>query len=481
MDPMTVEERSARQSEIRARLAEIDNEYNGAELPGDIQEEWDGLNAEHDDHERAIQSDAKRKERIRRLAAIEGGTERVSEPVDYSDRNVVTRPDNIYDLSAVRQRARSVDDLGMLYRENALRALEGARFGIERSKAQEQVSKLLDTIDDEQGTLARRILVTGSPVYERAFGKATKALNTNGLTAEEQRALAVGADASGGYAVPFQLDPTIILTSDGVINPLRQLADVKQIVGKEYQMVTSAGVTVTRAPEAQEASDNSPTLGQPVVRPKRVQGFVPFSVELEQDWGALRSELTGLLNEAKEEEEATSFVLGDGTGDNPGGVIGTLDSGSNVAATGEGVAVADIYAMEEALPPRFRARAQWLANRSIYNRVRQLDTTGGANLWVRLAAGLPPELIGYPAHELSTMDGTINPAEAGTNKVLLFGDFSKFLIVDRVGMSVELIPHLFGSANRYPTGQRGLFALWRNNSVIKTENAFRLLVVTTAV
>ena len=42
---------------------------------------------------------------------------------------------------------------------------------------------------------------------------------------------------------------------------------------------------------------------------------------------------------------------------------------------------------------------------------------------------------------------------------------------------VELVPHLFGTANNFPTGQRGIFALWRNSSVVLVEQAFRLLVV----
>ncbi len=51
------------------------------------------------------------------------------------------------------------------------------------------------------------------------------------------------------------------------------------------------------------------------------------------------------------------------------------------------------------------------------------------------------------------MDSTV---VAGA-KPLIVGDFASFLIVDRLGMSIELIPHLFG-ANRRPTGQRGLYA-----------------------
>jgi len=487
---MTVEERGARQSEIRARLADIDTEWSGAALPDEVRSEWDALNAEYDEHERAIAEDAERKNRIRSLAERGGGAgdRRFGERVDNSRAGygngpaVHVRADNIFDLSEIRNKARSIDELPRLYRDNAMRAVESARFpGVrDRASAQGQVERLLDGADDESGTLARRILVTGSPTYDRAFGKAMTALSTNGLTAEEQRALSLGTGSGGGFAVPFQLDPTVSLTSNGQVDPIRQIARVEQIVGKEWQGVTSAGITVSRAAEAAEAADNSPTLAQPTVKPTRVQGFVPFSVEIDQDWNAMRSEITMMLGEAKATEEATSFVLGDGTGNNPFGVVTTLASSSHVPAAGEGIAVGDIYAVEEALPPRFRARAQWLANRSIYNKVRQLDTAGGANLWVRLDAATPPELIGYPAHEASAMDGTINPAVTETNLVLLFGDFSKFLIVDRVGMDVELIPHLFGAANRFPTGQRGIYAVWRNSSKILADNAFRLLKVTTS-
>src|SRR5690606_40992056 len=67
------------------------------------------------------------------------------------------------------------------------------------------------------------------------------------LTAEEQRALSVGTDSEGGFAVPFQLDPIIILTNDGSISPLRQIARVEQITTKTWQGVTSSGIKIGRA------------------------------------------------------------------------------------------------------------------------------------------------------------------------------------------------------------------------------------------
>ncbi len=52
------------------------------------------------------------------------------------------------------------------------------------------------------------------------------------------------------------------------------------------------------------------------------------------------------------------------------------------------------------------------------------------------------------------------------------------MIVDRVGMNIELVPHLFG-ANRRPTGQRGLYAWLRAGADSIDDNAFRMLNVAT--
>lgn len=471
MEPMTSEERVARQSEIRARLSEIDAEFNGAELPEDVRSEWDTLSVEYDAHERAIIADSERKERIRALSESQpNGGERASRQTAAT----VRRPTNIYDLAEVRSQARSIDELPALYRDNAMRAVEQARFpgAPSREDAQRQVEKLLDTVDDEQGTLARKILVTGSPMYSRAFGKALMARSTVGLTAEEQRALSLGADAAGGFAVPFQLDPSVILTSDGVVNPLRQISRVVQIVGKEWHGVSTAGVSVSRSAEGTEVGDNTPTFAQPKVTTSRVTGFVPYSFELDSAWGQLQSELTMILNDARSAEEADSFLNGDGTGENPEGLLTALNAaaGSKVNTAGTSAyAVDDVYALDDALPPRHRSQATFLAAKSVYNLTRAFDPNG-TSLWNRLGAGTPPELAGYPALEASEMG-----ANTASGIFLVLGNFTRFLIVDRVGMRVELIPNLFG-ANGRPTGQRGILAIWDNACKTLDTNAFRALV-----
>jgi HK97 family phage major capsid protein len=61
------------------------------------------------------------------------------------------------------------------------------------------------------------------------------------------------------------------------------------------------------------------------------------------------------------------------------------------------------------------------------------------------------------------------------NEILVYGDFRYYLIVDRVGMSVEVVPHLFHTATNYPSGQRGLLAFWRNTGRVRSAAAFRTL------
>jgi HK97 family phage major capsid protein len=208
---------------------------------------------------------------------------------------------------------------------------------------------------------------------------------------------------------------------------------------------------------------------------------VPFSIEVDLSWSALRSEITRVLVDAKEAEE-DSFVTGDATGNLPQGINAGLVGASqdvNTAAI-DTFAVADLYALEEALAPRWERNASWLAHKSVYNAIRQFDTSGGANLWTRIGDGTPRRLIDYPDYRSSAMPSltTAKGASAGTANaaVMLFGDFKQFLIVDRIGMTVELIPHLFGE-NQRPTGQRGVYAVWMNNSKILVPSAFKRLVM----
>lgn len=381
-----------------------------------------------------------------------------------------------FDLSEVRTFGRPPAELGRELRDRALQAIERSDFVDDSHR--DNVERLLRRKDTVDGALAQHILATGSDAYRSAW---SKLMTGNAISLDDAERRALQAEramsltaANGGLAVPFVLDPTIILTSAGTINPLRQISTVKTIVAKTWNGVSSGGVTASYVAEATEANDDSPTLSQPAVSAHRAQSFVPASIEVEEDLAGLAADLVELFRDAKDTLEANKFTVGTGV-DQPKGVVTAVAAvpGSVVpTTTADTFVVGDVYKLLAALPARHRMRAAWLAQLAIQNMIRQFDTSGGSSLWAQLSVEAPAQLLGKPIHEVQDMDGVINAA--ASNPILLLGDFSKFLIVDRVGMSVEYIPHLFGP-NRRPTGQRGWYCYWRSGSDVLDANAFRLL------
>ena len=65
--------------------------------------------------------------------------------------------------------------------------------------------------------------------------------------------------------MPFTLDPTIMLTGSGALNPFREISDVEEIATDEWRGVSSAGVTASYQAEATETTDDSTTLAQPII------------------------------------------------------------------------------------------------------------------------------------------------------------------------------------------------------------------------
>ena len=463
-------------AELRARLAEIDVRNDelddvvrsGTELTDAEEREQGALTEERKQVEARI---AKIEKRMEELAgkATDGKTDRSSGPAFHKSVDP-------FDLDALRRDTNPGEEYRAKVEEYAYRAIEKAEYGgteeIKGQEPAENVERALKIAKGEDNAeFAERILRTGSEVYARAFAKAVAKTSVAQLTEEEARALSLGADSGGGYAVPFQLDPSVIYTSTGVINPLRGISRNVKITGKEWQGLDSAGTTVTRKAEAAEADDNSFSINQKVLRVNAVRGFIPFSHEIDLTWGAVQAEITRALIDAKDHEEAASFTNGNGTGLNAGGVLGSLTGNTVNASTGQTFTAADVYKLEEALDARYQANAKFLGHKVIYNKIRQFDTAGGAQLWERIGNKTPDQLLGYDALRTTEMASVHTTG----SKFLLFGDFQNFLILDRIGMSVDLVPHLFGPNGR-PTNQRGIHAVWMNNSKVLVHNAFKVLI-----
>ena len=343
---------------------------------------------------------------------------------------------------------------------------------------------IIEKWDDGDSRISRMCLATSSPEYLRAWSKVASGRG-HMVTPDEQRALERAmslTDNAGGYLVPFQLDPTVIITSDGSRNQIRQAARTVVATGDVWNGVSSGAVSWSWDAESAEVSDDSTTFSQPTVPVHTARGFVPITMEALEDEANVTMEVARLLAFGKDTLEAAAFTTGSGSGQ-PTGIVTALAAASpsvTVApGTAETFAAADLYAVDSELPARYRSGASWLGHRSTYNAVRQFDSSGGSQMWERVGADQPAQLLGRPALEAEDME-SLDATATATGRILVYGDFSNYVIADRIGMTVEFIPHLFHTSNNLPKGQRGWFAHYRTGADSVNDGAFRMLAIPTA-
>ncbi|MBP2523711.1 phage major capsid protein [Rhodococcus sp. PvP104] len=371
---------------------------------------------------------------------------------------------------------------------------DAALTNIERShkagRLTDAAATLSEALVGTDSTVARLAAVTGSEAYRTAFAKLvvnperghllwTPEESQSYRDADQVRGLIEGAGGTGKHLVPFDLDPSIILTNAGSVSPLRAISRVVQTTSNAWNGVSSAGVTSEWLAEAAEAADATPTLAPEPIPVHKAASWVPFSIELEEDGLQLLSQLQALLADSALQLENTAFATGSGSGQPTGLITALVAAGGSVIvpAAGEALTAADIYTLQGALGSRWQPNASFAGNLAILNTIRQFETTNGA-LKFPGAQAVPANLLSRPLYEISGMDGTIDAAVTAANYALVYGDFSNFVIVDRIGTTVELVPHLMGS-NRRPTGERGLYMHRRVGSDVVNANAFRLLNVAT--
>lgn len=461
---------------LRARSGELRDEILALAETEELTEvqaaRYDEANAEFDAVRSEIEELEAREARMAELRSYSiknpqaqvAGEDRGPEII-VRDQNPFAALDEVRAFDAPEVRARKL-------RDAAMRAIDGA---VEITADQQEEAERKLTV---RGVDAH-ILATGSDDYKRGWAKAVCG-QSHLLTNDEQRSLTRAmslSDASGGYMVPFTLDPTVILTNDGSSNPYRQISRVVTTTTDTWNGVTSAGVTASWDAEGVEVSDDAPTLAQPSITPAKAAAFVPVSFEAFEDIAGLAQEVVRMFADAKDRLEEAAFATGDGSS-KPTGVsykIAATTASRVSATTDNSFGVEDIYKLIEALPPRFRGNASFVANLAIIDKIRQFGTSSNYHGYtVDLTAEGISQLIGKPLYESNTMDGVIG---TGNDDILLVGDFSNYLIVDRVGLSVEFIPNLFSTSNGRPTGQRGWYAHWRVGADVSSTAAFRQLRV----
>lgn len=457
---------------VRARLEEINTERRSihttageAALDAEQQTRWDALDTEETEARAslaAIEADEARDQRVAESRARWG-----------SIQTGPTRSDNLFDLNEVRSlqgdalidRARSAFDIK----------------GHSAPAAAEVVSKIeafRDAESDSAEGLARYALVHGSAEYRSAFKNWMKAAakgNSPVLTQAEADAVRASmslTSANGGYALPTLLDPTLIKTGATSKNPIRRISRVVSGTSDKWTGVTVSNVTTYWKAEGAAFTDGSPTTGPVVVDAAMLTAYVTGSFEIFQDTNLL-SQLPDLIGEAIDMEEGAAFISGSGS-DAPMGVVTAVSgtAGSIVTATTRGAftsaSTADTLALFNSLPTRYEDSATWVLNKVTYLTIGQ-QVVGTAGVRV-VDITNRNSILDSPVVRASGFPS----ATTSGNIMAVLGDFSQYIIYDRLGVNVEFIQNVV-DGNGLPVGKRGLVAYKRVGANVADVNAFRLL------
>jgi HK97 family phage major capsid protein len=460
---------------MEERLAEIDSEFRSLDaeagesrLSDEQQTRWDALDTEK----------AEIAANIEQAKADEARAQRVAESRARWGSVQVAPSHNAdaFDLSGLRglsgdamvERARSAFDPAFSRRGASEAAGEVLRK-IEMFAARE---------DDDAEKLARYALVHGSDAYRSAFRSWMQAAaKGNAPVLSQAEADAVRASmsltsANGGYALPTLLDPTLIETGAMTKNPIRRISRIESGMADKWNGVTVGNVTTYWKAEASAFTEGGPTTGTVQVDAAMLTAYVTGSYEIFQD-SNLQAQLPGLIGKAIDMAEGVAFVSGSGS-DAPKGIVTAISAtvASTVTATTRGAftaaSTADTLALFNALPSRYEDTATWVMNKATYLTIaQQTYGTAGGKVIDMLNRNV---ILDLPVERASTL-----PAATTSGNILsVLGDFSEFIIYDRLGVNVEFIQNVVDGSG-LPTGQRGLVAYKRVGSDVADVNAFRFL------
>jgi len=316
-------------------------------------------------------------------------------------------------------------------------------------KANDDIGTIQKQMDELQAKMNRPQRGAGSEKsqdvldHEDAYVKFMRKGSADGLAGLEEKAMNVGTDADGGYAVPEELDRNILsLMKDD--SPMRQECEVVAVGNSEYKKLVDVG------------GISSGWVGEPVPRPETdtpsLAAIAPFMGELYANPAATQKMLDDsffdveafLANAVAQkfaEDEAAAFISGDGS-DKPKGILnyasattadsvrafGTLQHllAAGVAAVTGDELISIVYSLKKAM----RKNAKWMMNSLTMSTVRKLKDSDGDYLWAPgLKDGQPATLLGHGIAENEDM------ADLAANAVgIMFGNFKRgYIIVDRMG------------------------------------------------
>jgi len=279
-------------------------------------------------------------------------------------------------------------------------------------------------------------------------------IKSGALVSEIKATLQEGVGELGGHLVPEDYRAEIIKRLMGMtivrgrarqVNTVRDSAEWPKLEGGDSQYTSAVRVTwVDELPANADGANTNPTFGMIRIPVHTVMARTDVSRnQLEDSAFNMLDIIADLFAEAMAIDEDAQFLTGTGGGA-PRGILGkrsganqtpedgidAVNSGNASALTADGL-INLVYGLHA----QYRGNAVLMGARATHRDIRKLKDGNGDYLWERgLKAGEPPSLLGY-----SFLENESLPAIAANNYPVVFGDLRGYLIVDRVGMTIERV------------------------------------------
>lgn len=251
-----------------------------------------------------------------------------------------------------------------------------------------------------------------------------------------QAAQGVGTDSTGGYLVPEDFRAKLEQAMQA-FGGVREVATILPTAGgNDLPMPTVNDAANKGAILAEQAADSeqgitfgSLTLGAY----KYTSKIVLVSIELLQDSAiGVDGIVSGLLGERLARIYNEHFTTGTGTSQ-PNGIVTAATLGKT-GASGQttSVTVDDLVDLEHSVDPAYRNTARFMFKDSTLKAIKKLKDGDDRPMWTSgLAFKEPDSILGYPFVINQDM-----AAMAINAKSILFGDMSKYLIRDVLGIQM---------------------------------------------
>ncbi|HAN5524222.1 TPA: phage major capsid protein [Escherichia coli] len=262
--------------------------------------------------------------------------------------------------------------------------------------------------------------------HKEAFVGFLRKGREDGLRDLERKALQVGTDEDGGYAVPEELDRNILnLLKDEVV--MRQEATVITVGGSDYKKLVNLGGTASGWVGETDTRSQTAT--------SRLELIEPLMGEIYGNPQATQKMLDDALGDGTKKPKG--FLAYESTDETDKvrafGKLQHIVSGEATAVTADAI-IKLIYTLRKA----HRTGAKFMMNNNSLFAIRLLKDTEGNYLWrPGLELGQPSSLAGYGIAENEQM-----PDIAADAKAIAFGNFKRgYTIVDRIGTRILRDPY----------------------------------------